>query len=190
MPKDFLNKQGYPLGLRDNNPGNIRTGDTWKGMTGENNGFVVFANCSWGLRALAIDLRTKIGRGLNTLEKIIYQWAPPSENDTEAYINSMTQLTGIGRYQVLSATNNTLLLLMNGIVYVEIGPDFFDKLSASDFNEGIAWMDNPPGTVDTTTAAAGFGGSIILFLGVLYLVTRPNKPKPVKSTRTRSFQYS
>jgi hypothetical protein len=159
-------------------------------MTGENQGFVVFANCSWGLRALAIDLRSKINEGYNTLEKIIYRWAPPSENDTEAYINSMIQLTGISRYQVLTSSNNTVLLLMNGIVYVEVGPDYFGQLSSADFNEGIAWMDNPPGTVSTGTAAVGFGGSILLLFGVLYLVTRPNKPKATKSVRARSFEYA
>lgn len=169
---------GYPLGLRNNNPGNIRTsGDDWKGMTGSNQGFVVFANCSWGLRALAIAIRTEIGRGNNTLAKLIYEWAPPSENDTEAYVNSMIQLTGISRNQLFTATDNTLLLLMNGIVYVEIGPDFFNKLSAQDFSEGVAWMHQAPGDISDTTAAVGFGGSVLLFGFALWLLATMPKAK-------------
>lgn len=190
MAKNFLNTPGLPLGLRNNNPGDLRASDDhWLGMTGTNQGFVVFQNCSWGLRALAIDLRSKINAGFNTLEKIIYRFAPPNENNTEAYLDYMIGATLFSRTQILSATDDTLLKLMKGIVQVEIGMDYFYKLSDADFNEGIAWMHNAPGQVTTGQAATAFGGSIVLFLAVLYLVTRPNNPKRTKSTRTRAFKY-
>lgn len=176
MPKSFLNMPGLPLGLRDNNPGNLRaSSDQWQGMIGTNKGFVVFKDCSYGLRALGIDLRSKISKGYNTLEKIIYRYVPPSENDTEAYLDYMIGATLFSRSQLLTADAGTLKKLMRGIMDVELGRDYSLMLSDADINEGIAMMSG--GGVSTQTAAIGFGGSVLLFLGVLYYVTRPIKPK-------------
>src|SRR5690606_4163224 len=97
MPKNFLNNPSYPIGFRNNNPGNLKaSGDNWVGMIGTNGGFVTFKDMSYGLRAMAIDLSNKINNGFDTIRKIITRWAPPSENDTEAYIRAMVQYTGIG----------------------------------------------------------------------------------------------
>lgn len=84
-------KTNFKLGIRNNNPGNIRPSDkyTWNGAVGVNKGFVVFQDIEHGIRALAIDLFNKNARGLNTIRKIISVYAPPSENNTEAYIASV-----------------------------------------------------------------------------------------------------
>lgn len=169
---------GYPLGLRNNNPGNLRdSGDAWQGMIGTNQGFVVFKDCSWGLRALAINLRTEISRGYNTLEKLIYRFAPPSENDTEAYLDYMIGATLFPRWQPLTADAATLGKLMRGIMDAELGRDYSLKLSDADINQGIAMMSSSG--ISTETAAIGFGGSVLLFFGVLYFITRPVKSKRV-----------
>lgn len=169
---------GYPLGLRNNNPGNLRdSGDAWQGMIGTNQGFVVFKDCSWGLRALSIDLRSKISDGYNTLEELIYRYAPPSENDTEAYLDYMIGATLFSRSQALSANAATLKKLIRGIMDVELGRDYSLMLSDADINEGIEMMS---GGISTGTAAIGFGGSVLLFFGVLYAITRPVRPKRKK----------
>src|SRR5688572_11083785 len=98
--KSFLGTNYVP-GIRNNNPGNIRPGDNWIGMTGTANNFVVFKNMDYGFRALAIDVTNKIKKGYNTIRKIIERYAPPMENNTEAYIAQVEKVTGFDENKVL-----------------------------------------------------------------------------------------
>ena len=74
-----------------NNPGNLEKGQEYAGETGNTYAddrerpFVVFDSPQMGVRALAMDLRTKIKRHDGDVNKIIAQYAPDNENDTEAY---------------------------------------------------------------------------------------------------------
>ncbi len=91
-------------GLRNYNPGNIRLGSAWKGMRREQTdpAFVQFVAPVWGLRALVRVLRNyQRKHGLNTIRQIINRWAPPSENDTEAYVDSVAQYVGIDPDQAI-----------------------------------------------------------------------------------------
>lgn len=176
MGKSFLNKPGYPLGLRNNNPGNIRPGDSWRGMTGTNQGFVVFQDCSWGIRAIAVDLTTKIKNGYNTITKIITRYAPPSDNNnTAGYIASMVAATGYGANQVLYPDTTTLQRMIRGIINVEVGPSYSGLIDANDIAEGVSMINSvnlPP------AAAVGItlGGAALLGLAV-YLVASADKVK-------------
>jgi hypothetical protein len=80
-------------GLRNNNPGNLRlSSDKWQGLQPiqEDADFFQFVNPTYGIRALAKVLQTYMTRyGLTTVANIITRWAPPSENNTEAYIASV-----------------------------------------------------------------------------------------------------
>ena len=78
-------------GLRNNNPGNIRHGSSrWQGMSADQSkdkSFVQFDEPEYGIRALTVLLRNYQSRyGLNTVREIINRWAPPTENDTGAYV--------------------------------------------------------------------------------------------------------
>lgn len=78
-----------PRGIRNNNPGNIRhnPANDWLGMTGTDaKGFVQFRASFYGLRAMAKVLLSYRRRGLYSLSQVIRTWAPPFENDTDAYI--------------------------------------------------------------------------------------------------------
>jgi hypothetical protein len=87
----------YPLGIRNNNPGNLRpTGQQWQGQVGTNQNFMVFSDIVYGTRALGTDLTNKFYRGLNTVRKIIDVYAPPSENNTAAYISAISNSLNIG----------------------------------------------------------------------------------------------
>lgn len=79
-----------PRGIRNNNPGNIRLSETfkWRGQIGaDKDGFCIFIAPVWGIRAIA---RTWItyheDHGCENLRDYIGRWAPPTENDTTAYI--------------------------------------------------------------------------------------------------------
>jgi len=110
----YMITKNLPLGIRNNNAGNIRaTGhwQEWQGAIGENQGFIVFDTPENGLRALARVLRTYANNyGLTTIEQIISRWAPPNENDTQSYINSAASSTGISPVQPLTANDYPLLI--------------------------------------------------------------------------------
>jgi len=97
MGKSFINYVDAPLGLRNNNPGNLRdVGIGWEGKIGSNKGFVVFEDVSWGIRAMIINFHTSITiHGNETLNKYLTRYAPPIENDTAKYIQIVSQKTGI-----------------------------------------------------------------------------------------------
>ena len=96
------------LGLRNNNPLNIRRGKShWIGEIPqssspsrggrEGSSFVQFRTIEFGLRAAFCLLRTYSTKyKLNCIRDIISRWAPPTENDTEQYIRNVCQWTGFG----------------------------------------------------------------------------------------------
>lgn len=86
-----------PLGMRNNNPGNIRVSDiAWQGKVGNDGQFEQFATPEAGVRAAMVNLRTSISvDGNDTLAKAISKWAPPNENNTAAYIADVSKKTGI-----------------------------------------------------------------------------------------------
>ena len=113
----------HALGIRNNNAGNIRaTGNwqQWQGAINENRGFIVFDEPENGLRAMARILRNyRDLYQINTIEQIINRWAPPSENDTQSYINSVVQKVGIASSEPLMPDNYPSL--MAAITYHENG---------------------------------------------------------------------
>lgn len=87
-----------PRGIRNNNPGNLeRTGIAWKGMSPQQGDprFIVFSEPKWGVRALARVLKTYEGRGLDTVRAIVNRWAPPTENNTSAYVAAVARALGV-----------------------------------------------------------------------------------------------
>ena len=81
-------------GFRNNNPTNIRLGAPWQGMspTQTDGSFVQFIAPQWGIRAAAKILLHYQAEGFNTVRQIINHWAPPNENDTDAYIADVAAL--------------------------------------------------------------------------------------------------
>lgn len=96
-----------PRGIRNNNPGNIRKGESWRGLAVDQSAdpeFAVFSDPVWGIRALARVLNVYRSRdglpglggpGVDTIQEVISRWAPDSENDTAAYVRSVVKSTGI-----------------------------------------------------------------------------------------------
>lgn len=89
-----------PRGISNSNPGNIRESDNdrtqWVGErpTNDDKAFEEFVSPEYGIRALAkilMNYRTRYG--LKTIRQIISRWAPATENDTEAYIQSVSKTT-------------------------------------------------------------------------------------------------
>lgn len=114
-----------PRGVRNNNPGNIRHGDPWQGLAkGQTDpAFATFQSAAYGIRALARTLITYQDRyGLNTVRGIITRWAPPVENDTEAYVQGVAEQVGVKPdAQIDVQTYMTLRPLVEAIIRHENG---------------------------------------------------------------------
>ena len=84
-------------GLRNNNPGNIRLGAfKYKGekTKSSDSSFRQFESMEWGYRAMFVLLHTYAQRyRCRTLRDYISRYAPPSENNTEAYIRRVARAT-------------------------------------------------------------------------------------------------
>jgi hypothetical protein len=118
-----------PRGIINNNPGNIRVGPAaWQGkIPVEKNTdkvFEQFTSMAYGVRALMKNLQGYFSSGKNTIRKIINTWAPPSENDTGAYVNTVSKITGLGADQVITPSQDVLTKLARAISIVENGAAF------------------------------------------------------------------
>jgi hypothetical protein len=113
-------------GLRNCNPGNIRQSKTrYKGEKphSTDSAFKQFETLEWGYRAILMLLHTYRVRGYgDTIAKMISRYAPPFENNTEAYISRVCQQTGIDRDQRLNTLNSVQMIpIVSAISAVENG---------------------------------------------------------------------
>ena len=92
-------------GIRNDNPLNIRHGKSqWVGMREKqtDKSFVQFTARVYGYRAAFVLLKNYIGKGKDTIGKIIAKWAPSSDgNNTQSYINYVSKSTAINASHAL-----------------------------------------------------------------------------------------
>lgn len=122
-------------GIRNHNPGNIKDfGIPWEGlarwseMTPEQQAegvFCVFRRPWWGIRAIAVTLRTyQVKRNLKTVRQIINRWAPHSENPTGNYVNYVSSRLDAGPDDPINVLRyRTMRALVQAIVAFENGQD-------------------------------------------------------------------
>lgn len=110
-------RTGPPVGIRNNNPGNLRS---W-GSVPQRGGFAAFETPEAGLAAMIRNLQTQQSKhGLNTIQGIVSKWAPSSENDTDGYVKSVEKQTGFGRNQKLDLSDKkTVAPLVSAIIKQE-----------------------------------------------------------------------
>jgi hypothetical protein len=119
-----------PRGIRNNNPGNIDLGPTkWQGLiAGSDPRFCTFRNAAFGYRALALNLmHIIVTEGKDTITGFVYPWAPPSENNTGAYVAGVAEWTQIDATAKLPQidTPGLLALLTQAITVHENGTGTF-----------------------------------------------------------------
>lgn len=125
-----------PRGIRNNNPGNIRwSNDQWKGLIpkdqASDKSFCVFRTPEYGIRAMTRILRRytqypgipNVGKpNIDTVREIISRWAPPNENNTEAYIQSVAKSVGVAANSPIDVFDNAIMLkLLKAIIAHENG---------------------------------------------------------------------
>ncbi len=117
----------FPEEIRLNNPGGIEhvAHEHWEGMTRlqNNKKLVRFSTPHYGLRATMKTLVTyEELHGFHTITSIITRWAPPSENNTAAYIKDVSERTGIPPNILFDITDKAILIsVTKAIVHHENG---------------------------------------------------------------------
>lgn len=112
-------------GERNNNPGNIRHGSKWQGLSAQqtDKDFCQFISPEYGIRAIYKLLQTYQKKyELNTVESIIDRYAPPNENNTAGYINRAAKDIGVSVNEPINVSSKPVAIaLATAIVGVELG---------------------------------------------------------------------
>ena len=148
--------KSLPRGIRNNNPGNLnfagQAGATKEG--GPNGRFAVFGSMQEGVAALVRQIGLYVKRGRNTIRKILEVYAPPGENNTNAYIAAVSKALGIGPDDALDTENAQQVMgLVRAITNHENGKGF---VSDADITGGFQ-LAKGRGTPGASQFAAGAG---------------------------------
>lgn len=140
QPASLANTK-WPLGIRNNNPGNIRfnAANKWVGQTGSNGGYAVFSAPEYGIRAMFSLLRTYVNtHGLDTIAKIGSRWAPASENNTAAWSSNVALFSGIAQNAKINPSDQAQMTkLAKGIAGAENGAAYVSHYPANVYSK--AW---------------------------------------------------
>lgn len=118
-----------PRGIRNNNPGNINFAKQ-KGATLErpDGRFAKFESAYDGISAIGRQLLRyydgkTTGKKLQTLNDIIYTWAPPKDNNnSKAYVAALANKMGVNPGALLNLRDPIVLSsLIDGIIFHENG---------------------------------------------------------------------
>ena len=137
-----------PRGIRNKNPGNIKLGTDWDGLAAEQTDptFCIFDEAVMGIRALMRILLTyRFTHNKKNIDSIIRRWAPPSENDTEAYIKFVAKRMEIEPMDDIDNSIKAYLPLVKSIIQMENGMQPYDDELIV---EGMykAWEGHPTGS--------------------------------------------
>lgn len=139
-------------GIRNNNPGNLDKGSAkWQGLAPPDQQtdprFAIFTDPTWGIRAIARTLITYQDKyDILTIRAIIARWAPPSENNTQAYVDAVCASSGFGADSLLNLhTYEHLCPIVEAIIRHENGKG--PKANAN------SWYDRA--TIDSALMKAG-----------------------------------
>lgn len=103
-----------PRGLRNNNPGNIRQNSirySGEVQPSKDAAFKQFQSMAYGYRAMFVVLHTYARKyGIDTIERMIARYAPATENHTQAYIDAVSEESGVSATSHLTSTNADVMI--------------------------------------------------------------------------------
>jgi hypothetical protein len=163
-------RQDLPLGIRNNNPGNIELGAPWQGLADEqtHSRFAQFKAPEWGIRAIARVLityqdkrRARDGSKIDTVAEIIDRWAPSAENDTSSYAAHVRQTMGLVDGETVDVRDyETMYGLVVGIIKHENG---IQPYSETEIRKGLTLagieVSQKPLSQSRTIKRAGVAGA-------------------------------
>lgn len=99
-------------GARNNNPWNVTTlggNQRWNGQTGSDGQFAQFGSVQAGAQAADRNLQSyALLHDINTVRGAISRWAPPNENNTDAYVQGVSQAMDVGPDQPINLQDPTV----------------------------------------------------------------------------------
>ncbi|MBS7230648.1 hypothetical protein KHA90_06400 [Flavobacterium psychroterrae] len=179
----FLGRKELSRGVRNNNPGNLRNYNiAWQGKipvsqnTDYNKEFDQFTEVKFGIRAMLRDLTNDIDKGKNTIRKLISEYAPPKENDTQKYIDVIAKAVGLDPDQTIKIVDAKFyLVIARAIIKHENGVDA-SFIYDSDIQDAIDIIGDFNLSGVTVTAKKKFKFNyliipVLLFFYTVYSVT-------------------
>lgn len=132
--------QRLPRGVRNNNPGNIDYNEKnkWQGQLGIEEGvplprFARFDTPQNGIRAIAKLLLNYHKKGFTTVQAMINRWAPPTENNTDAYVKAVAHVVGVAPTEHIPQLSLYQLVQMTqAIIRHENGYEPFNRAVVTD----------------------------------------------------------
>lgn len=120
--------QKKPRGLRNCNPGNIRKNNiVYQGevVPSKDEAFKQFTTMAYGYRAMFTVLYTYQKKyGINTISDAIIRYAPAIENHTTAYIDAVSEWSGVPATSHITTTNGDVMIpIVAAMSRVENGVD-------------------------------------------------------------------
>lgn len=106
-------------------------GVTWAGQAQvqSDDRLVTFIGPGWGIRAGVKTLHTyQTKDNVKTMREAIQRWAPPTENNTEAYIDDICDRCSVGEDDVINFAN-VMPTLVKAIIIHENGRCIYDDAS-------------------------------------------------------------
>jgi len=171
---DFRKFTTYPLGMRNNNVGNVKNFDSsfYVGQVGKDNkGHAIFSDMRYGVATFANDVLYKIfarPTKLNTITKIVNVYAPASDgNNTIKYINFLSSKSGIAPNEILTKNKASLIKLLNAMGEYEVTPQFFKKIPQSDIDYGYNKAFNKYGVNAGLTSNQNTNSGVLGGVGLL-----------------------
>lgn len=161
-PEMRMGDASLPRGIRNNNPGNLTGDHSWQGRSGaDDKGFVKFATPEAGLRAMAVNLKNQQDmHGLSTVQAIVAKYAPPTENNTPAYVATVANALGVKPDEKIDLSKpGTLATMMHAMIQHENGVQPYSKDSIF-WAAATAAQEDLAGPPPPSTAAAGSGISV------------------------------
>lgn len=114
-----------PMGVRNNNPLNIRKGNDWQGETDPDHtrNYEAFVSPEYGFRAGARILYSYNRRGINTIRAIVAVFAPKGDNnDPDHYTKMVSKWTRIDPDTPINMNNNdTVAEVLQAMGRMEVG---------------------------------------------------------------------
>ncbi|WP_316632672.1 hypothetical protein [uncultured Flavobacterium sp.] len=178
---NYLGREELTRGIRNNNPGNlVLTNIAWQGKIpnaqNTDKHFEQFTEIKYGIRAMLRDLTNDIDKGKNTVRKLITEYAPPSENDTQKYIDVISKAVGLDPDQTIKIVDAKFyLVIARAIIKHECAPDH-NLIYDSDIQDAIDIMGDYNLSGVTVTAQKRFKFNyliipVLLFFYTVYSVT-------------------
>lgn len=172
---EYFGNPRLPLGIRNNNPGNIEWGSPWQGLVPAGKGrtsprFAQFVDPVSGIRAIAVTLITYYdkrkandGSKIDSVREVIERWAPANDkNDVKSYAAQVAKVLNVRpESENLNLHDyKTLRGLVEGIIRHENGdPEAKDKDGNPKF-PGVTRLNNanqwyPDEVIDEALRRAG-----------------------------------